>query len=94
VYWQDKVVFITNKRTPGARADEGWAYALANGRLAYTGIPLHTGTLDIAVFGRNLFDRKYRAFGIDFGSGLGFATNSYGQPCTFGLQLTYNFSQS
>jgi iron complex outermembrane receptor protein len=46
------------------------------------------------VFGRNLFDRKYRTFGVDYGSGLGWATNSYGDPRTFGLQLTYNFSES
>jgi iron complex outermembrane receptor protein len=94
VSWQDKVTFVVNNQTPGAQADEGWAYALVNGRLAYTGIPLQKGSLDIAVFGRNLLDRKYRTFGIDFGSQLGYAGNSYGTPRTFGLQLIYNFAQS
>jgi iron complex outermembrane receptor protein len=90
--WQDKVTFIVNNQTPGGQADEGWAYALLNGRLAYTGIPLQKGSLDIAVFAHNLLDRKYRVFGIDFGSGLGFAGNEYGTPRTFGLGLTYNFT--
>ena len=92
VSWQDKVTFIVNNYTPGSQADEGWAYALANGRLAYTGIPLQKGSLDIAVFARNLFDRKYRTFGVDFGAGLGFSDNNYGDPRTFGLGLTYNFT--
>jgi iron complex outermembrane recepter protein len=94
VNWTDKTIFIANNQTPGAQADEGWAYALVNGRLAYTGIPLQKGTLDIAVFGRNLFDRKYRVYGIDFGSQLGFAGNLYGDPRTFGVQLSYNFTAS
>jgi iron complex outermembrane receptor protein len=94
VSWLDKMTFITNNLTGGSQADEGWAYAVVNGRLAYTGIPLQKGSLDIAVFGRNLLDRKYRTFGVDFGSGLGVSTNSYGDPRTFGLQLIYNFSES
>lgn len=94
VYWQDLVTFIPNNQTPGAQADEGWAYALLNGRVSYDGIPLQKGSLDIAVYSRNILDRKYRTYGIDFGPGLGFAGNSYGDPRTFGLQLTYNFSES
>ena len=91
-YWQDKTMFIVNNQTPGAQADEGWAYYLVNGRLAYTGIPLQKGTLDLAVFARNLFDRKYRTYGIDFGPQFGYSINNYGNPRTFGLQLAYNFT--
>jgi len=93
VYWQDLVTFTPANLTPGSQADEAWAYAVVNGRLAYNGIPLQKGSLDIAVYGRNLFDRSYRVHGLDFGPGLGFAGNKYGDPRTFGLQLTYNFSQ-
>jgi len=92
VLWQDKVVFVVNNQSAGSQADEGWAYALVNGRLAYTGIPLQKGSLDIAVFGRNLFDRKYRTYGIDFSAALGYSGNVYGDPRTFGLQLTYNYT--
>ncbi len=93
-YAQDRVVFITNNQTAGAQADEGWAYALVNGRLQYAGIPLQKGTLDLALFTRNLLDQKYRTYGIDFGPGLGYAGNLYGNPRTFGLQMTYNFQAS
>ncbi|MFN8626456.1 MAG: TonB-dependent receptor [Candidatus Binatia bacterium] len=94
VYWQDRVTFITNNDTAGAQADEGWAYALVNGRLQFAGIPLEKGSLDLALWGRNLFDRKYRTYGIDFGPGLGFSGNNYGDPRTFGVGLTYNFNAS
>lgn len=93
-YWQDKVVFIANNATPGAQADEGWAYALANARLAYTGIPLQKGSLDVALFAHNIFDRKYRTYGIDFGPQLGWAGNVYGDPRTVGVQMVYNFRES
>jgi len=93
-YWQDEVDFIANNQTPGAQADKGWAYAVVNGRLQFVGIPLEKGTLDLAVFGENLFDRKYRTWGIDFSSSLGWAANGYGVPRTFGLQLTYNFTEA
>lgn len=90
-YYQDKVTFITNNQTAGAQADEGWAYYLLSGRIAYTGIPLQKGTLDLAVFARNLLDKKYRTYGIDFGPQFGYAINVYGDPRTFGVQLAYNF---
>jgi iron complex outermembrane receptor protein len=93
-YAQDRVVFITNNQTDGAQADEGWAYALVNGRLQYVGIPLQRGTLDLALFARNLLDQKYRTYGIDFGPQLGYSGNVYGNPRTFGVQLTYNWKQT
>jgi len=93
VYWQDWEVFAPTQTT-GQRAVGQPAYALVNGRLQFVDIPLQKGSLDIAVFGRNLFDRKYRSFGIDFGSGIGVGINTYGEPRTFGLGLTYNFTAS
>ena len=93
-YWQDKIVFITNNTTAGAQADEAPNYAVVNGRLQFAGIPLQKGTLDLAIFGANLFDKKYRRMGIDFGPTFGYAVNTYGFPRTFGLQLTYNLNAS
>ena len=93
-YWQDNVTYIGNDSTPGAKAMRGWNYALVNGRLQFAEIPLEKGTLDVAVFGYNLFDRKYRTYGIDFGASLGVAGNQYGTPRTFGVGLNYNFSAS
>ena len=94
VYWQDEEDFAPTTLTAGYRPTQAWAYALVSGRLAYSGIPLAKGTLDIAVFARNLLDRKYRTYGVDIGAGLGYAVNVYGDPRTFGLQLVYNFTAS
>ncbi|MFN8628359.1 MAG: TonB-dependent receptor [Candidatus Binatia bacterium] len=73
---------------------EAGSYAVVNGRLQFAEIPLAMGSLDLALWGRNLFDRQYRVFGIDFGEQLGWAVNKFGEPRTFGLQLTYNFTQT
>ncbi|MFN8624758.1 MAG: TonB-dependent receptor [Candidatus Binatia bacterium] len=93
VFWQDKQTFIPNDQTRGAQAMKAPNYAVVDGRIQFAGIPLQKGSLDVAVFSRNLFDRKYRISGVDFGQALGWAQNSYGFPRTFGLQLTYNFAE-
>jgi iron complex outermembrane receptor protein len=72
---------------------ETWAYAVVNGRLQLVDIPLARGSLDLSVFGRNLFDRKYRVQSTNLGS-LGWVLNAYGDPRTFGLGLTYHFTAS
>jgi iron complex outermembrane receptor protein len=72
--------------------DQG-SYAVVNGRIQFAGIPLQHGSLDIAVFGQNLFDRWYRGHGFDLAS-LGWKGSVYGPPRTFGLALTYNFKAS
>lgn len=94
-YWQDQVLYSgTNITSPGIQAVKGANYALVNGRVQFVDIPLRRGSLDLAAFGQNLFDKKYRNAGVDFGAGLGWATSTYGAPRTFGLQLTYNFTAS
>ena len=82
--------FIANDSPPGAKAMKGWNYAVVNGRIQFAGIPLQKGSLSLAAFGRNLFDRKYRIQGVDFGKDLGWSIDAYGAPRTFGLELTYN----
>ncbi len=67
---------------------------MVNGRLQLVDILLQKGSLDIAVFGKNLFDRKYRNFGFDLTSALGWEVATYGDPRTFGLGLTYRFAAS
>jgi len=88
-YWQDSVVNHPVRPQPDMEGN----YAVVNGRLQFVDIPLQEGSLDVAVFGRNLFNRQYRAFGYDLGA-LGWAVNSFGDPRTFGLQVTYNFTAS
>jgi iron complex outermembrane receptor protein len=88
-HWQDNVNF----HATGPFHDSASAYAVVNGRVQLVDIPLRKGGLDLAVFGRNLFDRKYRLNGFDLGA-LGWQGNSYGDPRTFGLGLTYHFTAS
>ncbi|MBP1686269.1 MAG: TonB-dependent receptor [Deltaproteobacteria bacterium] len=91
-FWQDET---KTSQSSGTSPNDAWAYAVVNGRLQFVDIPLAKGSLDLAVFGRNLFDRKYRVFGVDFGrgaSGIGFANNQYGDPRTFGVGLAYHFT--
>jgi len=89
--WNDRQFFQVNK-SPAAWDTRAPSYYIVNGRLQLAQIPLAAGSLDIAAFGRNLFNRSYRTWSTDF-SAFGFAINQYGSPRTFGLQLTYNFVQ-
>ena len=65
-----------------------------NARLQFVDIPLQKGSLDISAYCHNLADRQYRQFGIDLGNQLGWMVSTYGDPRTFGLQLTYHFTES
>jgi hypothetical protein len=56
----------------GAEVDEQVGDALANGRLASAGVTLRKGGRDVAVVGRNLFNRRCRICGFALGSLLGF----------------------
>ncbi|MFN8628531.1 MAG: TonB-dependent receptor [Candidatus Binatia bacterium] len=88
-FWTDN--FLGHAEPPWP--DAQWAYAVVNGRLQFIDIPLQKGSLDVAVFGKNLFDRKYRTNGFSLGS-LGWAVDAYGDPRTFGVGLTYHFTAS
>ena len=94
-FWQnDQIIFtVPLPGNTGVRNIDGWAYAVVNGRIQFTEIPLEKGSLDLYAFGKNLFDRKYRTWGIDFGDSLGFTSTAYGTPRTFGVGMTYNFNQ-
>jgi iron complex outermembrane recepter protein len=88
--WQDSVV--NNNIRPQYNNDGN--YALFNIRLQLVDIPLQKCSLAIAAYEHNLADRKYRTMGFDLGPQLGWSVNTYGDPRTFGLQLTYNFNES
>jgi iron complex outermembrane recepter protein len=88
-YWQDSTVFHPVRPQP----DMAGNYAVFNGRLQLVDIPLQKGSLDLAVYGRNLANRQYRVMGFDLGA-LGWAVNTFGDARTFGLQMTYNFTAS
>lgn len=63
---------------------------LLDGRITLSQIPVAGTELSIAVWGKNLTDEAYRVHGIDFG-GLGYGGAVYGEPRSFGVDLTAQF---
>lgn len=63
---------------------------LLNARLTLSEIPVSQGTLRAALWGRNLEDKEYREYGIDFGA-VGHAINTYGEPRTYGIDIIYEY---
>ncbi|WP_380872919.1 TonB-dependent receptor [Sphingomonas sp. DBB INV C78] len=66
------------------------ARTLLDARVALSNIELGRTRLEIAGWVKNLTDEEYRDFGVDFGS-IGIAVNTWGDPRTFGLDLTLAF---
>lgn len=73
--------------------DESDDHHLVNARATLTEIPLFKeGNVTIAAWGKNLENKEYRDFGIDFG-GLGFAVNNYGELRSWGLDFIYEYNR-
>ncbi len=72
--------------------DQTEAYTLVNARATLADIPLADGRLRVALWGKNLTDKEYREFGIDFGL-LGFAVNNYGVLRRAGIDIVYQFGE-
>jgi iron complex outermembrane receptor protein len=70
------------------------AQNIFDARLRMTDIEVPDGTVEISMWGKNIFNDKYRINGIDFGPGFGNLTISYyGDPPTFGGDVTYRFGK-
>ncbi len=65
------------------------AYHLVSARLSVEEIPLGSGLLGLALWGKNLTDESYRTGGFTFTEDIGF--NSYGLPRIYGLDVEYTF---
>ncbi len=59
-------------------------------RVALSEIELGDAQMTLALWGKNITDKHYLLSGIDFGQ-LGFATVSYAEPRTWGVDFTLNF---
>lgn len=85
-YVDDMAVFSENSASTFIDA-----YALVAGRIAISNISLDTsGALEVALWGKNLTDEEYYNSGIDFGA-FGFAGNQFGDPRTYGVEISYEF---
>ncbi|SNT17774.1 iron complex outermembrane recepter protein [Sphingomonas laterariae] len=89
--YRGKVYFHPNPLTaPFADQVAAPARGLLDARITLSELEIGTGTASIAFWGKNITDKKYKAVGIDFGS-LGFGGNVYGDPATWGLDLSLKF---
>lgn len=86
---QDDVVFGI---TPTSVSGED-AYSLFNARLTLDNIPLSENTSNVAVslWVKNLTDRTYHEYGLDMVNALGWAGAHFGDPRTWGVDLTVDF---
>lgn len=68
-------------------------YTLFNARLALTGIPVGVGSLEAALWGKNLGNKEYPAFAFPNMNFENVVTvvQTFGTPRTFGLDLTYRY---
>ena len=86
-YWQDAVWFLVKDNYQNNQG----GYFVLNGRAEVADIPTENGSIDVALWARNLLDTNYREFGIDFGEALGYSGNIYGDPRTVGVELVWNW---
>lgn len=61
-----------------------------NGRIALTDIELKGAQAELSLWGKNILNKKYRLYGIDFG-GMGYAGNTYADPATYGVDFRLKF---
>ena len=73
--------------TPLRDAIAGDPRSLFGARFTLSQVNVAGSEATIALWGRNLTNRKYRIHGIDFGS-LGYAGNVYGEPRSIGVDVT------
>lgn len=67
------------------------ARTLINARLALLGVGAGgLGTVDFALWGKNLADEEYVVQAIDFGA-LGFAQQTFGPPLSAGFDVTFRY---
>lgn len=85
-YVDDYVPYVNPNQNRTSQID---AYGLLNGRFTLGNIAVGKfGTLDIALWGKNLTDEGYRLNTVPFGP---WTVSYFGDPRTYGLELTYTF---
>lgn len=83
--WQDKQVSDTSRNFGRRYGIE--SYGLLSGRVAYGGMDVLGGELEVAMWGKNLTDRKYLLVHLNPGLPAGI----HGAPRAVGVDLTYRY---
>lgn len=63
---------------------------LVNARLSLEQIPVGSGMVSVSLWGKNLTNDDYPLYGLNLGA-LGVITQQYGDPRTYGLEISYEF---
>lgn len=63
---------------------------IINARVSLSEIEAGEGTMQVALWAKNVFNQDYRTFGINYGS-VGLVTAQYGEPRTVGMDFSYEF---
>jgi iron complex outermembrane receptor protein len=85
--WQDDVTFAGTALNRPSVTQPG--FGLLEGRVAYR---LDVDPrFELALFGRNLLDKKFYTNAIDFDAGLGFNVAFVGDPRVVGVELRFSF---
>ncbi len=98
-YLDDHVPYIDPDQNAASQLDDR---SLVNARLALSDVALGDGSLVVALWGQNLTDEEYRINTIPFGgvdqrvdpnggSGVGWTTSYFGDPRTYGIEVSYEF---
>jgi iron complex outermembrane receptor protein len=87
-YGQSGVNFAPAEDLQGSSYGKQGKYALVDARV---GLQLRDGKTEIALFGKNIFDRRYVNGALDFTDGFAVTALYFGAPRTFGLELRRNF---
>ena len=88
VYAQSRYFFSNVASTLSPEADIA-SYALVNGRISWSNIA--NSGVTAAIFGRNLFNKKYYAGGNSLGATLGLNTSVPGRPRFWGGEVRVDF---
>lgn len=64
---------------------------LLNARLSLQDIEIGGASLRVSAWGKNLTEEDYQEFFINYGASLGLNVAQYGEPRTFGIDLTVEF---
>jgi iron complex outermembrane receptor protein len=87
-HWQSAVNLVPQDLDPPAYTQA--AYGLLNGR-----INLHVSGIDtdVAIYGRNLADKRYFVGGVSLEAALGYGVLVTGQPRVFGIDVIKHFGK-
>jgi iron complex outermembrane receptor protein len=85
--YRSKLYYIPVSRLNQVSASPGmW---LANGRLAVTDIPAAGGRLELALWAKNILNKDYRLWSVEFANS--YAISTFGIPRTYGLEATFRY---